>query len=778
MTYLIRDVTKRHLILVPNASALVPDASANFAADPHQSDCEFELKVVNASDHFASFQVELSIQGMNSNGGTKWYSVEPHICAKKPPGDTTQFRIVITKAPIPSYDTTIPILVKVFSVESDRISDTQTVELTIKKPESPLKVYLPIKDLKVYPGDRLNIPVLVYNLRPQFTQVTLTLEDLDPRWFVQQEVRKTISLEASASQEVIFHCSPPKDTQIESRIYEFSVRAEDQSRNIIHGSGHVEVLSFGVVKFHCAQPSQTIPDRNGSAHPNAGGAEYPFQFTNCSNVKHLIALSLMQSGHPRPETILPPLEVEPGGTVQTARLIREDRPWLGWARHWRFEALPTLTNARSGEPSDPVYVEPTIQTLDLVVRPRIPLWLQILIPLLGLLGVGLWGWLTPPRSPHQAPVNSVRIMNDETTVISGSSDRTVLRWDVSPIPWIANHRRLSYRGVIAGAIETERAVRVIREMPRREGQIAVGTENGKIQLWQVSSIQNQSFTTLYDGSDRVFDLDFTPDSRYLFSGHGSGMVRQWDLETNRETARQYYFQDAISALSVIPSEPGQLSRPWVAIAGQYDKFALWNWAESQVYEINVEWNDAPSSNSSTPTIQPVIGKYSYINTLSAAADVPLLAMADNRGYIMLWTVNALKQCIEEQSTRVPSVERSGNFLYAMDCQQAQQKRWQAGYRGQSIRSIALSHDGCYLASVGDDGRVLLWLLEDLERRSPDSPNFILLDHFPGTPLRTVDIEHPEPGYVLVAADAPDNRVKLYRQSVDPSLCPPDAQREF
>lgn len=778
MGSLIREVTKQRL-------QLIPDSSSNFTADLKRSDCEFDVKVTNASNQFASFQVELITDGTDPNSRIKWYNVEPKICAKKPPGDTTQFHVVITRAPIPSYDTTIPIAIRVFSIESEALFDTKSIELVIKKPESPLRVYLPIKDLKVYPGDRLDIPVLVYNLSPKFTRVDLSLNELDPAWFSQQETTKTIQVDAGSSHEMTFCCSPPKQTQTESRIYEFFVKAEDQNQNSTSFEGRVEVLPYGVVEFQCLEPYQIVPQSEtllktlsndpASSQTKNGMAEYQFQFVNLSNLKQRILLEVLEAGEPTNLDALPALEVEPGASTTTTHRIRKSRWWIGWNRQFRFEATPKLVNANSGEPSDPVYADPNLQTLDLEVRPLIPLWLQLLIAALGLLGLGLLWWLTPPRSPHQAPVNSVRIMDYETTVLSGSSDRTVRRWDVNPISWIVNQRRLSYRGIVASAENTQRAVRVIREMPEREGQIAVGLESGEIQLWQVSSAEEQPFETIYDQNDRVFDLDFTPDSRYLFSGHGSGNVRRWSLHTNQNSpVQQYDFRGAVSALSVIDLG---FDRTLVAIGGQYNKFVLWDWARSLVYEVNYGWKHLNPQESQKDSIPPVMGKYDYINTLSVAANVPLMAMADNQGYITLWDISGLLQCTSQTGDFKQGDEfgsNYGNSAQALKCDVAQLEQWQAGREGQSVRAVALSNDGCYLASVGDDGQVILWLLGDPERRSPtspDAPNSILLASFPGTPLRAVDIKHPAADYVLVAANAPENQVRLYRQSVDPSSCP-------
>ncbi len=65
----------------------------------------------------------------------------------------------------------------------------------------------------------------------------------------------------------------------------------------------------------------------------------------------------------------------------------------------------------------------------------------------------------------------------------------------------------------------------------------------------------------------------------------------------------------------------------------------------------------------------------------------LLVSADNQGRITLWD---LKKCS-------PSEE----------CQPVEQ--WD-GHNEKAVRSVALSADGCYLVSGGDDGQVMLWSL--------------------------------------------------------------------
>ncbi|NJL22553.1 MAG: WD40 repeat domain-containing protein [Leptolyngbyaceae cyanobacterium SM1_3_5] len=726
----------------------LPDSSRNYIAENNQTEREFEIQVVNASNIFASFQVELSIEGVDPTSKIHWYRVEPEICSKKPPGDGTKFSIVLIKSPVSTYGRTIPIRLNVFSIDSESLFDVQTLELSIEQPKRSLKVYLPLKDLKVYPGDKLDIPVLTYNLSPKFTQVALKLSELEPDWFVQKEIVKTLRVDAGDSQEVIFCCSPPRTTQTRSRVYNFLVEAEDQDHNTASFGGEIEVLPYGVVEFECPESVQMIPRSRRTEDKNGSVAHYPLQFTNNSNLTQQIALQILESGQPvRDLEPLSPLEIEPGAIARATPAIRKPRPWLGWQRHYRFEAVPLLTNAHSGESSGPVYADPNVQILDLKVQPIVPFWLQLLGALATLLAIGWAWWQSPPKSPHLAPVNSVRIIGNETTVVSGASDQKVWRWDASPFPWIINSRRLSSREAIAE--DTGKAVRVIREIPQREEQIAVGLENGEIQLWQVSPPQQQS-TPIFERSDRVFDLDFTPDSRFLFSGHGSGFVRRWERNANgfRLDSPELFLGSAISALSVIDLK--EQNRSIVAIAGQYNKFVLWDWERNRQYPVTYRWER-------TASIQPVIGKYDYINSVAVAKDAPILAMADNRGFITLWNVADLNRC-----TATPN---------NTPCNIAFREQWQASDEGQSVRSVALSDDGCYLASTGDDGRVMLWLIGEQNRNPNQSPNRETIAAFPDTALRAVDIQHPASGYVLVAFNAPDNQVRLHRQSVDASSCP-------
>ena len=66
--------------------------------------------------------------------------------------------------------------------------------------------------------------------------------------------------------------------------------------------------------------------------------------------------------------------------------------------------------------------------------------------------------------------------------------------------------------------QTNKAIRVARYRPRDNDHLAIGLENGEIQVWDL--LENELATTLIapdQRDDRVLDLLFSPDAQTLFS---------------------------------------------------------------------------------------------------------------------------------------------------------------------------------------------------------------------------------------------------------------------
>jgi hypothetical protein len=51
----------------------------------------FEVKVINTSEQFATFQVKVLAAGVEATAGDYWYRLAPEVSAKTPPGDSTSF---------------------------------------------------------------------------------------------------------------------------------------------------------------------------------------------------------------------------------------------------------------------------------------------------------------------------------------------------------------------------------------------------------------------------------------------------------------------------------------------------------------------------------------------------------------------------------------------------------------------------------------------------------------------------------------------------------------
>ena len=145
-------------------------------------------------------------------------------------------------------------------------------------------------------------------------------------------------------------------------------------------------------------------------------------------------------------------------------------------------------------------------------------------------------------------------------------------------------------------------------------------------------------------------------------------------------------------------------------------------------------------------------------------------MADNQGYITLWNFNRLRQCISDYSQNEQKTSKIRSFSNIngdgkitrkkiVECNPSIIEQWQDGHDKQPIRSVAITTNGCYFASTGDDGKVMVWLLDETGKRAEQTGK--ILAKFNNTKLNTVDIKALK-NTILVASDAKNHRIKIYR----------------
>ncbi|MEM6253124.1 MAG: hypothetical protein AAF821_09395 [Cyanobacteria bacterium P01_D01_bin.156] len=754
------ELSTHHIIFNPDNEGI---ARANQTPD-------LAVTVTNLSQVFASFQVALHVEGQIPNDIGEWYKIEPNMGAKKPPGDRTTFYITLTDTPISAYGTTIPAQLTVFSAELADASIHQPLYIQILRPSKTLRVYLPLQDLQVTPGSRLRIPVLVYNLNPTPQNITVRLQGLELDW-LPEAFEKTIWVEAGDSAETEFWCAPTPVPSNLQQVRPFTIEATDNKGNDASVGSRLEILPFGHTEVIAVDAEQTAPKNfSGWSMQRQQTIDYRFEIQNRSNVSQSI---LLQPRHLKGSEQLEPTSIEVLPDQQIAHDLRIEacRPFVGWTQTRQLEVWPQLTYADSTESIANVNVQPACLPLTLKLRPVLPWWLQLLLPLLGCLGLG-WLWLLSPRPWHQGPVNSVALMSNGDTVASGSRDQTLRRWQVSHTPWLPNVRRLKFRQKIETQENSfQSAIRVIKPLPAENKQIAVGLENGGIQLWKMDPPEYvPSFLDGVTSGNKVFDLAFTQNSRYLFSGHGSGQVYQWDMTLGKAKGTPLFLGTTVSSLDVIENGSRE---SLVAISTQFNRLVLWDWSRNRAYDIRYTW---PEEQQMAPTISPVISSNSYLTQVAVADEGNHMVTADSVGVITLWDVESLVQCARKSTQRSPladAAEKSGHDLYLADCPQAKLHQWPQNFTGHAVRDVAITANGCYIASTGDSGHIDLWRFNNKNQLQQ-----FTIDRIPKYSLNTVDIhlttndgERPNRNDILlIAADTADHRVQLYRKALSANSC--------
>lgn len=789
----------------------IPDDFKDFSRRlPKDGQDDFVVTVVNTSNEFASFHIELYPQGsVGAEVNTQWYQAAPNISAKIQPGAKTTFHITLLKSPVPRCNITVPVTVKVVSVEMEDLQAEVPMQLRLGQPNAPIQVHLLTPGLQVYPGKRLPIPVQVQNLGETPKSLKLKLSGLDPDW-LPQGAKKDLRIASADTVKLEFMLAPPATNEAICKDYKFTVTAlisetdnatnADFSDSDGSDSGTITVLPYGNLEQDCERSTQWIPSRQGWRLRNRlDTAIFMLQLTNRSN------LSLQVDVDVPIEEVASSLAITPVDSEKLAPGTSHDwpvevtvkRPWIGITRTQFLRTHPRLIHAEAGQPVERegmkagVGVSPTTQTLTLKIRPVMPLLLQV--GGLGLVGFLLWLlWLFNPQPRHSAPVNALTLMSNGETVISGSSDTTLRRWQVRRDWWRPDVRKLRFTeelqtGPTAGDAAIDRAVRTLTPLPSGLEQVAVGLENGDIQVWAIDPAQQ---SPPFDSSepDRVFALDFTADSEMLFSGHGSGTVRRRDLSNmvlyELKLGDSYSF--AITSLRVVPLGGGQ---SLAAIGGQFNRLVLWNWQQpsEQAEVFSVSPLPADTQEESERGFAPVVSRNSYLSDLAVAARTPdqgaLLASADNRGMVQIWDVNQLWTCATEAepvaaptTTDSESNEDASHPIsqtHVVDDEtclnNARLDHWQATEAGYALRSLALTKNGCYLATVGDDGAVNLW---QLNQEGKHDPAPITLKRYRGG-LNAVDIyfsRQRATSRVLVASDTPNHQVRLYTHRVEDNGC--------
>ena len=231
-----------------------------------------------------------------------------------------------------------------------------------------------------------------------------------------------------------------------------------------------------------------------------------------------------------------------GEETPVALSIKTKRPWIGRVKLLQFEVKAWLSDQRLGN------TDPATQPLTLKVSPIVPAWL--ILALLALLSA-LLAILLQTSPSHLAAVNAVRFSGSSgrlPLVLSGSDDCTIRSWTIAQMRFVGKET-LSPQGSLAeGSLQAAcsnrklrssqgllavlgQAVRTLELIPVNNSSVFAGLQNGEIQAWNVNTGEKQY--VLKDQQDKTGDfalsLAFTEDASRLYSGYGSGTIREWQI---------------------------------------------------------------------------------------------------------------------------------------------------------------------------------------------------------------------------------------------------------
>ncbi|MGB3640478.1 MAG: hypothetical protein WBA39_23330 [Rivularia sp. (in: cyanobacteria)] len=714
----------------------------------------FDVTVNNDSDSLTDFRIDIEAAGGNRNKWEKWYSKEPEVSSAIPSGGNTNFQIVIFDTPITGFVGTVNLTVKVSSVQL-RQERRLLLRLNIQSNNQPnsLDLQLPVQQFHVDASNPVDIPVNVSNNGQQSTEVTLSFV-IDERWLISNS-QQHFSLSAGCQKQAIFQCIAPSANKAPSKNYPFKVEAVASNSYPSNVEGNIEISPFGFVEFDIPHPQQTIPaKRQWLINWKSDTASFELNFKNISNLIQQINIQLQGKDASKCsfQQIPENANLDVGKTNQITLDIKTKRHWVGIRKKLQLEAKAELSEQRLGSTT-----EPATKNIELKVLPIIPLWLQLTVLALIL---GILSLPKPDSVMHTQSVNSVDLNGVGNIAISGSNDCTLRRWEVRDRKLKPEILTTENNTTACGNSHQKKGLlsifdigaKVVRFIPKDNNIVAVGLDKGLIQLRDVNS--GKVITELRDsqGNDQIFDLEFTPDSDFLFSGHGSGKVRFWSIESpdaqpvrspqkilNLSDKLKRIFE--IKALKFIrtPTNRGTL-----VIAGNDSTFILLPWNPNQL-----------ETGFQQIYIQQKSGESNDIRALAALTSQNILATGDSAGYITTWN---LDECLKELSNNFTQKQQ----INQLNCSLI--SRWKASEVA-GVNSLGFSENGRLLVSGGGDGRVMVWKLDDKYKLDETEKGEKIYEN--SKAINSIDLETNTQGNLIVLIGGEDKQVKIHRVIIKP-----------
>ena len=289
---------------------------------------------------------------------------------------------------------------------------------------------------------------------------------------------------------------------------------------------------------------------------------------------------------------------------------------------------------------------------------------------------------------HEKSVRTVAFSPDGKTIASGSTDETIILWDLSQGNQLPHSPLFGYSGIVYSVSFSP------------DGRyLASGYSDGSVYLWNMDSGTAHNFNSNH--VMKVTSVTFSPNGNILASGSDDGTIALWNIST-KTPITSLSTGTTYGVLSIVFSPDGSL-----LISGHEDgSIILW---DTSTWEIIF-----PS---------PLIGHYGGVYSLTFRSDL-FLASSGEDGFINVWNL-----ATEDQSPQfsfktdikaVDSIDFSpdGSLLISSSLN-GTIRLWNVndgtiiqnitGHIGR-VFSVTFSPDGSMLASGGLDQKILVWNL--------------------------------------------------------------------
>jgi WD40 repeat protein len=747
---------------------------------------QFYVTATNVSREFAQLQIRVYPKDYSDSDYHQWYHLQPLVTAKKPPGAKTEFTVEVINSPILGFEGIIPLVVHVFSPENPKLFAKQEIHLQVHQPKQLIELDIQATEqiekkdkngkktifFTHFPDRENEIKVKVRNLRQKAIDVDLSFEIAPTGTALDRKVLETWNVKFKKTAGKISQLKiAPHGVEIDWILLSFPELLQTEENYTLQitatpkseGESLQEVCSFNIhckgrIKLHLLEEKQVklnITQKLFNLFHFPAKIEKELEIENLTSLKRKIELTIDKKYKNISFRFeLNPVDIDRGET-EKVKVISEFppdcRPWF------RPKLLKFEIAAKLQPPQPNILVNPDPPILHLDLKPR------FLLPLLLLLGLVYLGFTFPKG--HTDIVNSVSTLDPKNQIFSGSNDRTIRQWHAQSFwgkifPFNASKKAISEK-------ETQFKIRTIEAISDSDlGKVivAAGLEEGNIQVWNLTHFK-PTLQWSKNTQDSILDLQFmnVKDRSYLFSAHGSGWVRQWDVTHSHNDATQqiYLTNGAIYTITPIFATSGR-DRDLMAIGGQSNTLAFWDLETQRVYVLEPEDLKTLKAQEDRDDLSPFVGKDKYITHVAATDN--RLVVADNQGYIQVWDVGELRQCIQRSAQPLPSLPPAGKNYYQFSCSnRALQWIDRHSHGGQPVRSVAIAkHRQCYyLASVGDDGQVLLQSFSSQSKR-PKSQTIAQSNTQFNTVNLTFDPDRNEP---LIVTGDDDSRVQLYHPSL-------------